>query len=233
MNVRRTLKTSLCDNLENTNIYTSLANKKALNLRYNNNRAVFNISLCGASAVGKSSIAKCLAKKKPNLEYLYTIGIDYFTRDLPQYNIKINGWDLAGDKRFNEIIYPFVQNSTVLVYVYDITRQSSVTELEKSHQYYINKGKITKKIIIVGNKTDLETNYNSCVKSGEKFAKTIDAAHLVVSAIKNHGINELLQSILNKSGIKKKTQHITKETSKKRQGSFKNDEESCKKCVLL
>jgi small GTP-binding protein len=137
-------------------------------------KIVLKVSLCGPNAVGKSSIGSRLSKRVPNQKYVYTIGVDFFARRLPSYNTKINIWDLSGSTRFQDIILPYVRTSNVLLYVYDITRYRTIIDLRKLHELYKKEFIIHKvHIIVIGNKRDNETHYNSCMSLGEKFAKEI------------------------------------------------------------
>jgi small GTP-binding protein len=167
-------------------------------------QTVLKLSLCGASAVGKSSLSCRLANKVPNTEYISTIGVDYFARRIPEYGLKIGIWDLAGDLRFEVVTPPYVMSSNILMYVYDLSRLQTVTNLRRLHHSYCNDHRIGKmKIIVVGNKKDKESSHNSCITEGERLAQDLKAPHLVTSATKNKGIDELIAVIINEMGIER------------------------------
>ena len=165
---------------------------------------VVKLSLCGASAVGKSSIGFRLAHKEPNMYYVSTIGVEYFSRRLPSYNTRIGIWDLAGDKRFETITTQYIKNANIILYVYDLTRPSTVLELRKLHQIYekmCNRDQI--KIIVVGNKKDKENACDHSNSLGQIFANELEVPHVVISAKKNSGIHELLSTIVTEMKLKK------------------------------
>ena len=165
---------------------------------------VVKLSLCGASAVGKSSIGFRLANKEPNMYYVSTIGLDYFSSRLHAYNTRIGIWDLAGDKRFETITTQYIKDSDIILYVYDLTRPSTVLELRKLHQIYEkmdNRDQI--KIIVVGNKKDKENTCDHSNSLGEIFANELEVPHLIISAKKNSGIYELLSTIVTEMKLKK------------------------------
>ena len=155
---------------------------------------VLKVSLCGANAVGKSSISCRLANQEPDLDYIATIGVDYFARRLPAYDARI--WDLAGNVRFESITLPYIGCANTIVYVYDITRYQTVRDLRRLHKVHCDIRDMSKvKLLIVGNKKDIENSYNTCLSEGKAFARELGAFHVAVSAKKNQGIDELLTAM--------------------------------------
>ena len=158
---------------------------------------VLKLSLCGGSAVGKSSIGRRLANQEPDPDHVATIGVDYFARRLPAYNAKIGIWDLAGDTRFEPVTLPYIKGSTIILYVYDLTRYETIKDMRRLYKIYGNICNVDQiKTIVVGNKRDIEDSYNSCAVAGEKFARKLGVPHIVVSAKKNQGIDGLLSVIV-------------------------------------
>ena len=166
-------------------------------------KKVLKVTVCGGSAVGKSSIGCRLAGKEPYPDHVSTVGVDFFTQYFPMYSVKINIWDLAGNERFQGITYAYVNGSDILIYVYDMSRRGSVRELRNIHSAYQQR-KIPKiKSIVVGNKSDIG---NRCMNSGINFAIQLNAPHIVVSAKDNKGLDQLLDTIMSLSGVQPYTQ---------------------------
>jgi len=159
---------------------------------------VLKITLCGESAVGKSSIGCRLANKEPDLDYTATVGVDYFARIVPSYDAKIGIWDLAGNSRFETVTLPYIKCTNTIVYVYDITRPSTVQEMQRLHKIHLRTlGKLGKiKILVVANKNDIENNHNTCLEAGKQFADSLGAPHVLVSAKMNKGIDDLLSILM-------------------------------------
>ena len=156
-------------------------------------KKVLKISVCGSSAVGKSSIGCRLSDKEPHPDHVGTIGVDFFVKHLPLYGAKINIWDLAGDSRFQSITYSYVKNSDILLLVYDMSRLSSIRELREIHEAYKN-NKIPKILsIVVGNKSDMG---NECMNSGVNFSSQIGAPHVTVISKDNTGFDQLMDTII-------------------------------------
>jgi len=167
---------------------------------------ILKMSLCGGHAVGKSSIGSRIAKQEPYLDYNPTIGVDYFARRLPNYNAKISIWDLSGDRRFDTITAPYIKGTTIILYVYDITRYESVMELDRLHILYKGVSNLNNvKIIVVGNKTDKVSCLYNCVIFGKIFAEKLQVPHIEVSAKTNEGMDELLSLIIQETNLEKIT----------------------------
>ena len=159
---------------------------------------VLKLSLCGPEAVGKSGLGRRLANQRPSSEYISTIGVEYYSRRLPAYQTRIGIWDLAGDQRFKNITTSYIEGSGIIIYVYDVTKAQSLASLQHLYYTHLNGYHISKgaKLMVVGNKKDLETSRNSCRENGSEFAKQIGATHLVVSAKKNEGVDDLVSTLV-------------------------------------
>ena len=162
-------------------------------------KKVLKVSVCGSSAVGKSSIGCRLSDKEPHPEHVSTIGVDFFTKYLPTSNTKINIWDLAGNPNFQSITYSYIRGSDILIYVYDMSEFSSIRELRDIYDKYTDHKIHNIQSIVVGNKSDKSERY---INDGINFATEIGAPHIIVSAKDNTGIDQLLDTILSLSPIK-------------------------------
>ena len=165
---------------------------------------VLKVSLCGANAVGKSSIGCRLANQELDLDHIATIGVDYFARRLPAYNAKIGIWDLAGNIRFESITLPYIGCANTIVYVYDVTRYQTVRDIRRLHKIHCGIRDISQvRLLVVGNKKDIENSYNTCLTEGQAFASELEAPHVAVSAKENQGIDELLSTMLTEMELEK------------------------------
>lgn len=93
-----------------------------------------------------------------------TIGSNFSAKtvvlpDHPNFNIKLQIWDLAGQKHFSFVRPPFYRGATGIAYVFDLSRRSSFTNLE-SWQSEVEKVIGQKPCVLVGNKLDLAEKGN-------------------------------------------------------------------------
>lgn len=68
-------------------------------------------------------------------------------------------WDTAGQERFRSISHAYYRNSHGCVAVYDISSRVSFDSIEEQIQSFIaySAQDVSRNIILVGNKTDLES----------------------------------------------------------------------------
>jgi Ras-related protein Rab-5C len=104
-----------------------------------------------------------------------TIGSNFSTKSVeleqyPNYSVKLQIWDLAGQKHFSFVRPPFYRGATAIVYVFDLTRRSSFANLmewQSEVEKVIGQGKPT---VLVGNKIDLANQGNREVSEQEGSA---------------------------------------------------------------
>ena len=165
----------------------------------------FNISikciLIGDSEVGKSSILFKYTQDKFFLDSISTIGVDFGTKDInikygaDDYSIKLCIWDTAGDKRYKSIVETYYKNASYILLVFDVNNRHSFNSVIQLHNS-IKPGHKKIEFILVGNKTDISKGYNKVTENEvSKFAKEIDALHILTSAKDNHNIHLLFKYI--------------------------------------
>ncbi len=101
-----------------------------------------------------------------------TIGSNFSTKQVeleeyPNYIVKLQLWDLAGQKHFSFVRPPFYRGATAIVYVFDLTRRSSfqsILDWKDEVEKVIGDGKPS---ILVGNKIDLAEQGNREVGEGD------------------------------------------------------------------
>lgn len=89
-----------------------------------------------------------------------TIGSNFSTKrvdleEYPNYLIKLQMWDLAGQKHFSFVRPPFYRGSGATVYVFDLTRRSSFQNILNWKSEVEKVIGDNKPSILVGNKLDL------------------------------------------------------------------------------
>ena len=122
----------------------------------------FKICIFGDGGVGKTSLVNRFLTGVFQDNYKITIGADFFVK-----RVNINGsavtlqiWDFAGEDRFKFILPSYIAGSSGCIFMFDITRYSSIRNLSDWIEVF-NKGSknYDKKIplIMVGGKLDLDT----------------------------------------------------------------------------
>ena len=148
-----------------------------------------------------------------------TIGVDKFFQYV-QLNdgtiIKLFIMDTAGQERYNSLSESYYKQADCCLLMYDITSRDS---FEKIEDYYIGniKSNCRKniKVILLGNKTDLEEDRKVSQDEGKNLAKDNDYIFMESSCKDNYNVSDAFTALveMTNTDIKK---GIRKETSKKK-----------------
>ncbi len=130
-------------------------------MNYDDQKAKYHLKIivCGAGAVGKTSIIRRYVENKFEFNYLLTIGLDPSNRLVEVDGILINLviFDVAGQKRFQALRDVFFRKANGAILVFDLTRPETLDELYEWKQQIDNRlGKDHIPTILVGNKSDLD-----------------------------------------------------------------------------
>ena len=132
----------------------------------------FKMNIIGDSGTGKSCILNKAIKNIFEESYLATAGFEFLT-----FNIRINEkliklqiWDCGGQEIYRSLISNFFRNSSISIIVYSIDSKESFQHIGNWLQEIKNKNP-NSKIVLVGNKSDLENSREVPKDEGEKFTK--------------------------------------------------------------
>ena len=120
--------------------------------------------LLGDGNVGKTSLRNQYMGKGFQGDYLPTLGADFASVEVQipfptgvSRSLRWQIWDLAGQPAFNQIRNFYYRHSKAALLIFDLTKPSSLTNLEKWMMEIIdNVGTPKVHINIVGNKSDLK-----------------------------------------------------------------------------
>ena len=117
------------------------------------NIVVLKIILIGDSSVGKTSLLLTYSGGNFEDNYISTIGVDYKEKLIVvnNYKVKLKIMDTCGQERFKSLNKNFYSSSDGIIFVFDVTKESSFKSIDnwlnESENY---RGKSKK--ILVGNK---------------------------------------------------------------------------------
>uniref|UniRef100_A0AAQ4QN06 small monomeric GTPase n=1 Tax=Gasterosteus aculeatus aculeatus TaxID=481459 RepID=A0AAQ4QN06_GASAC len=119
-------------------------------------------------------------------------GVDFKMRtlELDGTRVRVQIWDTAGQERYQTITKQYYRRAQGIIFVYDITSESSFQHLVKwagdVDEYA--PGKVQK--ILVGNKSDEETSRKVSKDQGSKLAETYGMEFFETSASTSDNISE-------------------------------------------
>ena len=181
------------------------------------------IGLIGNSSVGKTSLIRRFVDGKFDDNYMSTIGVDYFEKNININNmtIKLIIQDTSGQERFRSIAKSYFKNVDGIILVFDVTNLESFDEGIKYWLTICDDEIKEYKKILVGNKIDLEIKKISKEKI-ENYAKNKQMKYFESSAKEGKNVElifkELTELIISSSPekIRNKNQKLEKKVKEKK-----------------
>jgi len=158
---------------------------------------MYKILLIGDSAVGKSSIILRFAEDQFQDTFISTVGVDFKIRDfeIDGETVRLQIWDTAGQERFRTITSSFFRGAHAIVVVYDITKSSSLQNLSKWLEEITRSAPQDVRVVLVGNKCDLENERQVETKEGQEFAKARGLSFYEASAKNATNVREIFHTV--------------------------------------
>ncbi|XP_073022851.1 ras-related protein RGP1-like [Primulina huaijiensis] len=159
---------------------------------------VFKIVLIGDSAVGKSQMLARFARNEFNLDSKATIGVEFQTRTLTidHKSVKAQIWDTAGQERYRAVTSAYYRGAVGAMLVYDITKRQTFDHVARWLEEL--RGHADKNIVImlVGNKTDLESLRAVPTEDAKDFAEKESLFFMETSALEATNVEPAFLTVL-------------------------------------
>lgn len=133
----------------------------------------FKIIIIGDSGVGKSSLTLRATKNQFQEYYNATVGFEFFSLNLKMEEsiIKLQMWDTCGQEIYRSLISSFYKNSSLAMIMYSIDNEESFRHLDYWIKEIKNNSSPNIKIILIGNKVDLEDKRVISKEEADNFAR--------------------------------------------------------------
>ena len=132
----------------------------------------FKVVVIGNSGVGKTCITNRATKNEFIDKYVTTIGMEIFSLfiKLNKKILKLQLWDTCGQEVYRSLITSFYRNCSLAILVYSIDQKDSFQNLDLwIKELKLNNSPDTK-LVLVGNKLDLENQREVSFEEGKKFS---------------------------------------------------------------
>jgi small GTP-binding protein len=122
---------------------------------------IFKICLLGAGAVGKTCIARRLCFNKFDANTKLTIGIDFYTYDLPilindeKNFIRLSIWDFGGQEQFKRLFTYYINGVNGIFMIFELINLQSLVNLDWWYERLIEQNVVDTPKIVLGTKQDL------------------------------------------------------------------------------
>ena len=211
--------------------------------RRNDYDMIFKFVLLGDSGVGKSNILSRYLTNEFDKSSKATVGVEFGSKEFKIENdnkiIKVQIWDTAGQERYRSIAKSFYQGAKGYLFVYDITKKNSFDNINNwlsNLQNLVDETNISK--ILIGNKSDLESERQVNTDEGIEKAKLFDMAFIETSALNGKNIDDAFTKLINdvyrnyRDGLKTKKIKIEGEVTnifQLQKGGFSSNIDCCVK----
>ena len=131
----------------------------------------FKLIIIGDSGVGKSSLIKRTIKNVFESDCQPTLGCEFYTFITKINNniVKCQIWDTCGQEKYRSLIPSFYNNLSLAIIIYAINDISSFDNVNFWLNELKNKASVDIKIVLIGNKADLEDERKISKEEAEKY----------------------------------------------------------------
>jgi len=164
------------------------------------------IVLIGDSGVGKTSLFQRFDSDTFQEDHIFTVGGAFAKVSIQTENgsIDCGVWDTAGQERFRNVVPMYFQKADYIIVVYDVTNKESFDSVDSWIEMAKDKAPADAKIVLVGNKIDLNEKRSVSFDEGTQFSSSKQISIFIETSAKTgHGTQLLLKEI-GKSHIAKK-----------------------------
>ena len=131
----------------------------------------FKMIVIGDAGVGKSCLTNRAAKEKFLSDYSPTVGFEFltFSTNIENKIIKLQIWDTCGQEVYRSLITNFYRNASLAMMVYAINSRESFFHINQWLKEVRLQSHPDVKIILIGNKSDLENERVVSTEEARKF----------------------------------------------------------------
>ncbi|XP_051527797.1 ras-related protein Rab-25-like [Myxocyprinus asiaticus] len=173
---------------------------------------VFKVVLIGESGVGKSNLLSRFTKNEFNHDSRTTIGVEFSTRSIQVDTITIKAqiWDTAGLERYRAITSAYYRGAVGALLVYDITKQLTYENVERWLKELYDHADPHIVVMLVGNKSDLETLRTVPREEAKDFAEARDLLFIETSALESTNVESAFLEVLTAIHKKVASREVTR-----------------------
>ncbi|MFX1336990.1 MAG: Rab family GTPase [Promethearchaeota archaeon] len=167
---------------------------------------IFKICLLGAGAAGKTCIARRLCYDTFDVNTKLTIGIDFYTYDLPiiinneENFIRLSIWDFGGQEQFKRLFTYYINGANGIFMVFELINLQSLVNLDWWYERLVEQNVTDSPKIVIGTKQDLVSQVDEKTKINdliiEQFLKRHNEKDFIRTSSKdNININRCFKEI--------------------------------------
>jgi len=154
-------------------------------------RYVFKICLIGSGGVGKTCIARRLCFDTFDARTQLTIGIDFYTYNIPiivkgeETLVRLTIWDFGGQEQFKKLFSYYINGANGIFLVFDLLEIETLTRLDWWYEQLVFHNLQGYPKILIGTKLDL-------VETADKQHKIDDL--IIEQFLKRHNEKDFIKT---------------------------------------
>ncbi|KAM8917398.1 ras-related protein Rab-15-like isoform 2-T2 [Spinachia spinachia] len=169
---------------------------------------LFRLLVLGDSGVGKTCMLRGFTEGHFDSSHISTIGVDFKMRtlELDGTRVRVQIWDTAGQERYQTITKQYYRRAQGVIFVYDITSESSFQHLVKWAGDVDEYAPDEVQKILVGNKSDEEPSrklaetygmefFETSASTGDNIREAFTRVTQLVLRARGRGVDDLLGSL--------------------------------------
>lgn len=162
-------------------------------------KLVIKLIIVGDAAVGKTSLVRGYIKEKFRTEYLPTLGVDIYFKQLnvKDKTVDVSIWDIAGQKGWEIMHKSYFKGADGCIVVFDLTKLKTFENLPSWISKVKEYSKPDTSIIILGNKNDLKIAIEVKPSLIKKLISETGYSYFETSAKTGENVEEAFATIVN------------------------------------
>jgi Ras-related protein Rab-2A len=170
----------------------------------NNDNLIYKYVIVGNSCTGKSCLLYRYIDNRFESMHNITIGVEFGSRVIMSngHTIKLQIWDTVGQEAFKSITSSYFRGSIGAILVFDITDKKSFDDIKEWMDIVKDKSNSPVTFILIGCKSDLESERVITRMEAFSFAKKYDMDYIEASSKTCQNVNLLFELLTNKITLK-------------------------------
>ena len=151
---------------------------------------IFKMIVIGDPGVGKTCLTSRAVNDRFETNYIGTVGFEFlsFETKIDNKVIKLKIWDTCGQEIYRSLITNFYRQASLAMMVYSIDDRNSFLHINQWLKETRIQSSPEVKIILIGNKSDLEAQREVSYEEAEKFKDENQLLYFEETSAKN-GLN--------------------------------------------